>query len=76
MPFVFPVEKWLFTLVFLNKYQKKAFVRIFEYKILGKKKRSKGEVLYYLDTLSTMTYNVNEVETSIFGQIPNICFPF
>jgi hypothetical protein len=44
--------------------------------ILGKKKRSKGEVLYYLDTLSTMTYNVNEVETSIFGQIPNPYYIF
>ncbi len=28
-----------FRFLFLNKYQKKAFVRIFEYKILGKKKK-------------------------------------
>lgn len=38
--------------------------------ILGQKKKAKGEVLHYLDTVSTMIYNVHEVETSIFSQIP------
>lgn len=38
--------------------------------ILGQKRKAKGEILHYLDTVSTMTYNVHEVETSIFSQIP------